>query len=94
MGGGGVWGGAGQTLVLIGLLETWGAQCISKLLGGGWPLLHPPTPLVPTPMFYWSLEQTNAIFTCALSFFPFTSITESISSDHYLENGIFMWKRE
>ena len=41
-----------------------------KFIGGGGAMLASaahPTP-VPTPMFYWSLAQTNAIFTCALSF--------------------------
>ena len=52
-----------------------------KIIGGGGlaPAAHP----APTHRFYWSLLQTNVIFTFALSCFTFTSITESISSDHY-----------
>ena len=55
-----------------------------KIMGGDELTSAAPIPSVPTPMFYWSLAQKNAIFTFALSFVYYvTSITESTSSDHY-----------
>ena len=63
-------GGGGSKLGIDRLTKGHeGAQCILKLLGALGPAAHA-TP-VPTPMFYWSLAQTNAIFTFALAFYVY-----------------------
>ena len=59
-----------------------GEQCISMLA----PAAHP-TP-VPTPMFYWSLAQTNAIFTYALSFYR-----RDMASLNYSISILLVWRK-
>ena len=85
---GGIW----TSLILTGLLGAWGHNAFNFFFLGG--VLAPaaqPT-LAPAPMFYSSLAHTNAIFTCALSFFKFTSINESISSNHYQAKWLMLFQ--